>query len=644
MFAQSDLTHLPTNNQQVPALDGQDYSPADSRKIQFLLPSQLGFVNFSSSYLSFDFELINQKTAAGVATCASLRPSEAYGMLGMFRMARIYAGNGELLSETDDVNVISSSLYSYQMEVGDGLANKLSLTEQYLGDDETLNPLFVPPMLPAADDGGTAAIDTVCTPLKQRVNIKVPDAVLMHDKLFSVAGCGGVRIELTLRDAADFLQVNGMEIDNDVVMLNAFGASQALSATSIEVLSDEKLNANWSFDVGAATFSIDDGIYSQDEYAAAWNTAAGQLAQPYSDLTMSFPQPDTMRINNNNATDVVAEGGPSGFLPWITDSSNDVTLAGSADTDIAISTARLGMEYIPLAQPSATVCNPEKLLSCPFVVGSHLKVQTHATENIVSIRKKAAEGLYAEDCILLRLDTPLQADVDGTAAMPVVTDVAAAEFALTKLNYVVQAVQVPPTYLSDFVKKLNSDSGVETDIAGWSLTRNNMYSGETKSSLSLPFNLSRIQSIMSIPYKTATSSFFARDFVGTYNNYTNYVYQYEVFGSLQNNPSRGVDLRKYASDGIGAHHVVEFQKGWEQTWKRNMRSLVGMGIGWLNEKKCFAFSRRLGDYGGSFDARGKNISLLIETAGGQDTNKMCNSYARCVRRLIMKSDGVAVLS
>ena len=44
--------------------------------------------------------------------------------------------------------------------------------------------------------------------------------------------------------------------------------------------------------------------------AAAWNTAAGQLSQPYSDLTMSFPQPDTMRINNNNATDVVAEGGP----------------------------------------------------------------------------------------------------------------------------------------------------------------------------------------------------------------------------------------------------------------------------------------------------------------------------------------------
>ena len=103
-------------------------------------------------------------------------------------------------------------------------------------------------------------------------------------------------------------------------------------------------------------------------------------------------------------------------------------------------------------------------------------------------------------------------------------------------------------------------------------------------------------------------------------------------------------MDKYANAAIGQHHVVEFQKGWEQLWKRDLRSLVGMAITWANEKKSFAFSRRLAEYGGSYDARGKNISLTIDTATGQTNNKMVNTYARCVRRLIMRSNGVQVLS
>ena len=227
---------------------------------------------------------------------------------------------------------------------------------------------------------------------------------------------------------------------------------------------------------------------------------------------------------------------------------------------------------------------------------------------------------------------------------PVATDVVSCNFALTDMFYQVQCVQVPNTYLQDFVRKLGSETGVEVDIAGWELTRNNMYTGERKSSLTLPFNLSRVQSLISIPYITRGSSLSQRDLVGSYDDYTNYVYQYEVFGSLMNNPARGVSMDKYANAAIGQHHVVEFQKGWEQLWKRDLRSLVGMAITWANEKKSFAFSRRLAEYGGSYDARGKNISLTIDTATGQTNNKMVNTYARCVRRLIMRSNGVQVLS
>ena len=89
MFSQRDLTHLPSNNQQIRSLDGKDYSPADNRKIEFFLPSQLGFANMKNSFLSFDFEITNQLIQNGGSTVAHLRPSEAYGLLGMFRMCRV---------------------------------------------------------------------------------------------------------------------------------------------------------------------------------------------------------------------------------------------------------------------------------------------------------------------------------------------------------------------------------------------------------------------------------------------------------------------------------------------------------------------------------------------------------------------------
>ena len=312
-FTASDAQALPQSVISLKPDNGLQYNSTSGQSpvIDFTIPQTLGYMVAEDTTLSFDF---TYTTTDGVVY--NVRPQQAGGIGSMIRQIDIYSLDGVLLEQIQDYHIINNCLMSHNNgadeELQDGLFNRLSLTEAYTRDNQTITPFKTPNVLPSSP---TTPITNQAYQ-EQKIELKIRLSYLLGgDKVVPLAAIGGLRVRFQLNNIELFTIKSGQEVDNLVRISKPLATSAApwiVNNTNNEMTCTQAAQGGYLITPGVN--NIVHGPDSQQTLTAGYYKDQADLiamVQPFLDLafvpaTTSLQMSAGAGINDFDLTGAVA--------------------------------------------------------------------------------------------------------------------------------------------------------------------------------------------------------------------------------------------------------------------------------------------------------------------------------------------------
>ena len=309
LFTQSEITHLPQSVLSIKSKNGLNYSSSSGNNpvIDFEISQSIGYYLAEDVVLSFDFEY---SSSDGVVY--NLRPQNNMGFGGMINQISIYSlSDGILLEEIQDYNILNSVLMSHNNgsdeEIKDGVFKRLSMTQSYTNDYDSITPFCSPnahPVEPTSLWGETQAYQSQKIQLPIRLS-----HLLSNSSVIPVSAIGGLRIRFQLNPPEAFNMLHGYDVDNKVLCDKSEGnifsleANQTLSINKYLVI--EGFNSSLTLS-GGNTSNLVGNEYTASTLADQFTSLLPSLN--IQNLTVTAPDADTILFTNNGENDISLEG------------------------------------------------------------------------------------------------------------------------------------------------------------------------------------------------------------------------------------------------------------------------------------------------------------------------------------------------
>ena len=234
----------------------------------------------------------------------------------------------------------------------------------------------------------------------------------------------------------------------------------------------------------------------------------------------------------------------------------------------------------------------------------------------------------------------------------------AAEYTISNFNLIVHEVKMDPSYMAGMLAKAREGKAIEFDIHSVTNYKNSLLASDRQTSFLIHAQNSRAKSLIVQPcdssvYTSAqlisaseTYEITANAMDTTLNSNRSGLVgicdqlssvQYQINGKLV--PSRPISTKKCATrNSIDAFHLYELEK-----------TLDNAGIvprSFVKYLDNWSLGRGFATQSGAMDLRGKDLSVLLkyEETTAPSKNKIINSFVFHVRRLVMRGNGVEVIS
>ena len=273
---------------------------------------------------------------------------------------------------------------------------------------------------------------------------------------------------------------------------------------------------------------------------------------------------------------------------------------------------------------------------CPFMIGQELNVVNDASAT-KTITITGLEHVAADDMTKITFASQTL----GASAIGKSVHLSAAfrtiiadnlDFKLSNVELCLKQVNPPANYVSDMMKQIGSEEGLNLDIKTYDLVRNNIQAGQLINEQPIRTFSERSYAIMSLIIPNDSPTILTDDF-DTLTTTKLKKYSYAIDGKKNPNRDVNTELTTTNTHFISQQATFELQKTLES---------CGLVVRSLPVKSSFLIGRALGRYGGVFNLSEKNLTLRTEFNTNTES-LMCLNYLCSLRRLNVSNKGITVI-
>ena len=596
----------------VQAENGLSYSLG--QKINFVIPSTVGFMMPSETYLRMDVK-VQLPASGGLTAGVPLTLDGDIGANVLIKDIRISSGGAQniLLEELQNVNILTTLKYDY--ETNDNLKQKRAMTEGTVLESNSSRPnqgSTVTNMNNVdANPYFTRGTDTTLTNTDfktVKALLTLPTGIFQNDKVFPLGMTQGLRIEIILEDGSKVFRQMETGLKHRRARANpVFHSLNGSNASRSEWVS------------GSATTTF---------YLERANGQVGDAQCPFAvGDTIGFAAPDAFNAS----------------IP------GDSRIAAAGDTADKILEVKItGIAYVS----GATIGD-----------GS-------ANGGLIGITCASTTNTFKYDI------TPSEKSVKGTnkawavySAGFELDDTTSPTLSIDNVELIVQQVEMPSGYLSKMNSMLKAGGAMNYDFLSYTNYKYSQQVSDRVVNIRLPIQNSRCKSVLCIP--TDATGYTAKDSIsckGTYQinklpedcggtgttGYTQHLssrsglvgiadaataYQFIYDGKL--NPNRKVPLNRMSVNS-GLNAPIN-----QQVFIENEKALRMANIDPLSFEKYqenFFIGRSLSLASGVYDARSKDFNLQIEyqETAAPSKPKLWNCWVAHLRRIVVRGDSISL--
>ena len=584
----------------IPAEHGLDYSPG--QKVEFHIPSSVGFFQPKESYLKFDVELSNDSNPAFL---------QLDGQLGgqvLIRDLRIYSGGSGrvLLEEYQNYNVLTAFKYDY--EVNDTIKQKRALTEGCVFYDETTrsttgllqdsannvknNPYF--------DTPGATRLAASVEPGFKKVKCLLPlnTGIFSNDKIFPVGLTDGLIVEIILEDKQRCLRALDTTLRQRKRMGNpVFMSADATVDTAAPV--DPNLNPSFPVENSAGNASAFTEFYIRRDNLMGVNASVGGSQIPFT-VGQRFIFVDV--TDNTECLNIMPGATTYAVIQDIQYEGGTINAVKITMVDAFSPSDTLSQNYImsdaSISSATDALWKPTyKVTDCEFIV-QQVTMPAGYTSKLSSMMKEGGAMNYDFLSFTNYKTSQIQSEKLSTIRVPLVQ---------TRAKSVL-AIPIDASIYSQRVSMMAGDGTIQTEIENYD------------------------NADVSLDGSGANRSV-RSGLVGISDHLT----QYQLFYDGRLNPSRKVPTSKISSKvSIDQQPLIELEK-----------ALVMAGIkphSMMNFQKNFAIGRALSLQDGIYDTRGRDFQLQVEYSGTTPPayNKLWNIWCAHLRRIVISGNSISL--
>ena len=315
----------------------------------------------------------------------------------------------------------------------------------------------------------------------------------------------------------------------------------------------------------------------------------------------------------------------------------------------------------------------------PFCIGEKIGFQRHINGNASIVQFQNASGLpviktIEEDAGKLKITLNASVQINGKGMnsnlqeiylfSQSVTDATSYDvtYEVSDVNLIVQAVNPPPQYESEMMRKMKEGGEITYDFMSSTTYKYSQLASDRVANIRFPIENSRCKSILCVPTdatqyttqevlnasetfnllpleentnKTDCPDFYLRSNRPRLEGITDDVkdFQFLYDGRLQ--PNRRVSLEKTASlKSIDAQHLILLDQALSQA------GITGHSFAKFNQNFVIGKPLALGD--AVYDGRNRDFSLQVNYNGGSVKNKLWLSFVHHIRRIRISGDSIVV--
>ena len=576
----------------IPAEHGLDYSPG--QKIEFHIPSSIGFFQPKESYLKFDVLLSNPTTSKTFI--------QLDGQLGgqvLIRDLRIYSGGSGriLLEEYQNYNVLTAVKYDY--ELNDTIRQKRALTEGCVYYDErnrstmglnhdTANNLANNPYFDAP-----AAERTAAEPVLKKCKCLLPlnTGIFSNDKIFPVALTDGLIVEIILEEAKQCIRTPDTIMKNRKLLGNPiFLSSKGCSDTAAP--GDPNANPQYPVGTSAGNASAFTEFYVRRDNMCGINASVGGAQIPFCvGQKIGFFDSDS---GAENPSLINASYGTILSIKYDAGTANAalITLAAKYSPVNAMTEDVIVIDKSVITETASTWKPTYQITDCEFIV-QQVTMPAGYTSKLSSMMKEGGAMNYDFLSWTNYKTSQIASEKLATLRVPLVQSRAKSVLAI-------------PVDASIYTQRdiMNGSGTVIEDYDSMRFDTNGKNHQVRPGLAGITDNLS----------------------------------QYQMFYDGKLNPSRKVKCDRISNKkSIDQQPLIELEK-----------ALVMAGIkphSMMSFRKNFLIGRALSLQDGVYDCRGKDFQLQVEyqETTAPEKNKLWNIWCAHLRRIVISGNAIQVV-